>query len=456
MTENMKNKDVTSLVSVVVPIYNVESYLKECVDSILFQTYKNIEVILVDDESPDSCGKMCDDYEKMDTRIKVVHKKNGGLSDARNAGMKVATGDLITFVDSDDYISKDFIEILFEAMLENKSDIAIANMKRTSKRDEKNTSTAWKTSNFKSEDALISMLYGIPFGTSACGKLFKRNLFKGVEFPYGKFSEDLFTIYKTILKSKSVTYVEFDGYFYYYRDEGSIVVSGYKEKHLEALDAVDDIAGAVKGKTQFDNALCVDEKGNVITGDHILYIYGCYMKEYGELMNNTVVTTVMSNFGLYKAFDEQGIGYAKTAVGDKYVYEYMAKNGCRVGGEQSGHIIFSKYASTGDGILTSLKMMEVMLAKKLPMSKLAEPLKIYPQVLENVRVTDKKAAQNDPAVQEAVKVVAEALGDAGRILVRESGTEPLVRVMVEAPDHDTCQKYVSQVVEVIKNKGYAV
>ena len=205
-----------------------------------------------------------------------------------------------------------------------------------------------------------------------------------------------------------------------------------------------------------DRCLCVDEKGNVVTGDHILYIYGCYMKEHGELMNNTVVTTVMSNFGLYKAFDEQGIGYAKTAVGDKYVYEYMAKNGCRIGGEQSGHIIFSKYASTGDGILTSLKMMEVMLAKKLPMSKLAEPLKIYPQVLENVRVTDKKAAQNDPAVQEAVKAVAEALGDTGRILVRESGTEPVVRVMVEAPEHDTCQKYVSQVVEVIKSKGYAV
>ena len=134
----------------------------------------------------------------------------------------------------------------------------------------------------------------------------------------------------------------------------------------------------------------------MITGDHILYIYGCYMKERGKLLTNTVVTTVMSNFGLYKAFDKQGIGYVKTAVGDKYVYEYMVKNGCRIGGEQSGHIIFSKYASTGDGILTSLKMMEVMLAKKVPMSKLAEPLKIYPQVLENVRVTDKKAAQNDP------------------------------------------------------------
>ena len=203
-----------------------------------------------------------------------------------------------------------------------------------------------------------------------------------------------------------------------------------------------------------DRCLCVDEKGNVITGDHILYIYGCYMKERGKLLTNTVVTTVMSNFGLYKAFDEQGIGYAKTAVGDKYVYEYMAKNGCRIGGEQSGHIIFSKYASTGDGILTSLKMMEVMLAKKKPMSELAAPLKIYPQVLENVRVTDKKAAQNDPAVQEAVSKVAEALGDTGRILVRESGTEPVVRVMVEAPDHNTCQKYVDEVVNVICEKGY--
>ena len=145
----------------------------------------------------------------------------------------------------------------------------------------------------------------------------------------------------------------------------------------------------------------------------ILYIYGCYMKERGKLLTNTVVTTVMSNFGLYKALDEKGIGYAKTAVGDKYVYEYMTKNGCRIGGEQSGHIIFSKYASTGDGILTSLKMMEVMLAKKKPMSELAAQLEIYPQVLENVRVTDKKAAQNDPAVQEAVSKVVEALGRYG-------------------------------------------
>ena len=178
-----------------------------------------------------------------------------------------------------------------------------------------------------------------------------------------------------------------------------------------------------------DRCLCVDEKGNVISGDHILYIYGAYMKERGKLLNNTVVTTVMSNFGLYKAFDELGIGYAKTAVGDKYVYEYMTKNSCRIGGEQSGHIIFSKYASTGDGILTSLKMMEVMMAKKKKMSELAEPLKIYPQVLENIRVTDKKAAQQDSDVQAAVKAVAQELGESGRILVRESGTEPLVTVL---------------------------
>ena len=205
-----------------------------------------------------------------------------------------------------------------------------------------------------------------------------------------------------------------------------------------------------------DRCLCVDEKGNVITGDHILYIYGRYMKERGKLVNNTVVTTVMSNFGLYKAFDECGIGYAKTAVGDKYVYEYMTKNGCRIGGEQSGHIIFSKYASTGDGILTSLKMMEVMLARKKKMSELSEGFTVYPQVLKNIRVHNKAEAQNDNDVQAAVKNVAEKLGDSGRILVRESGTEPVIRVMVEAESEETCQKYVDEVIAVIKAKGHAV
>ena len=203
-----------------------------------------------------------------------------------------------------------------------------------------------------------------------------------------------------------------------------------------------------------DRCLCVDEKGQVITGDHILYIYGKYMKDRDKLVNNTVVTTIMSNFGLYKAFDNAGIGYAKTAVGDKYVYEYMVNNNCTIGGEQSGHIIFSKYATTGDGILTSIKMMEVMLARKKKMSELASELVIYPQVLENVRVTDKKRAQSDPDVVAKVEAVANELGVSGRILVRESGTEPVVRVMVEADDKEVCRSFVDDVVAVIKKKGY--
>ena len=227
--------------------------------------------------------------------------------------------------------------------------------------------------------------------------------------------------------------------------------------HIEGLQkfVVDnglDVGFAYDGDA--DRCLCVDEKGNVINGDHILYIYGRYMKERGKLLANTVVTTVMSNFGLYKAFDEIGIGYAKTAVGDKYVYEYMKENGCRLGGEQSGHIIFSKYASTGDGILTSLKIMEVIMAREKTLSELAAPFVVYPQVLKNVRVVDKATVNGDADVQAAVKEVADLLGSDGRILVRESGTEPVIRVMVEAGDIETCQKYVDKVVDVIVAKGY--
>jgi len=230
-------------------------------------------------------------------------------------------------------------------------------------------------------------------------------------------------------------------------DAGSTHIEGLQkfvvEKGLDVGFAYDGDA---------DRCLCVDEKGNVVDGDAILYIYGRYMKEREKLITNTVVTTVMSNFGLYKAFDELEIGYAKTAVGDKYVYEYMQKNGCRLGGEQSGHIIFSKYASTGDGILTSLKMMEVMMAKKMKMSQLTGDLHIYPQVLVNVKVKDKAVTQADKDVQDAVKKVVDALGDTGRILVRESGTEPLIRVMVEAETEEICRKHVDNVVSVIKEK----
>lgn len=202
-----------------------------------------------------------------------------------------------------------------------------------------------------------------------------------------------------------------------------------------------------------DRCIAVDENGNIITGDIIMYICGKYMKQNGQLVNNTIVTTVMSNIGLYKALDEIGISYEKTAVGDKYVCENMMANGYVLGGEDSGHIIFSKHATTGDGILTSLKIMETMLEQKQSLGALAKSIKIYPQLLVNVRVKDKNMALNDKDVLEAVKMAEEALGTNGRILVRPSGTEPLVRVMVEAGTDEECEKYVSLVVEVIKSKG---
>ena len=240
--------------------------------------------------------------------------------------------------------------------------------------------------------------------------------------------------------------------------DGTNINTNAGSTHIEVLQkyVVEnglDVGFAYDGDA--DRCLCVDENGEIISGDHILYALGCYMREQGQLDNNTVVTTVMSNFGLYKALDAAGIGYAKTKVGDKYVYEHMVRNGCRLGGEQSGHIIISKYATTGDGILTSLKVMEVMLAKKKTLSQLCQDLTIYPQVLKNVRVKSKPEAQNDPAVQAAVQAVADKLGDTGRILVRESGTEPVIRVMVEAPTKEACQQYVDEVVDVICAQGHA-
>lgn len=220
-----------------------------------------------------------------------------------------------------------------------------------------------------------------------------------------------------------------------------------KEKKLDVGFAYDGDA---------DRCLAVDENGNEVDGDLILYVCGKYLKEQGRLNNDTIVTTIMSNLGLYKACDKAGIKYEKNAVGDKYVYENMVQNNHCLGGEQSGHIIFSKYATTGDGILTSLLLMEVMLEKKQTLAKLTEEVKIYPQLLKNVRVSDKKTARENAEVIKAVEAVTEALGNDGRILVRESGTEPVIRVMVEASTDELCEKYVNQVVEVMHQQGLIV
>ena len=234
------------------------------------------------------------------------------------------------------------------------------------------------------------------------------------------------------------------------RGAGSTHIDGLRrfvvENHLDVGFAYDGDA---------DRCLAVDENGEVVDGDKIIYIFGCQMKREGRLAGNKVVTTVMSNFGLYKALDEVGVGYEKTAVGDRFVYENMAQNGYCVGGEQSGHIILSKYATTGDGILTSIELMEAMLDSKQTLSRLAAPVAVYPQVLKNVRVSDKAAVRENAHVQQVVQAVGERLGDTGRVLLRESGTEPVIRVMAEAQELRTAEACVNEMIEAIKAEGLA-
>ena len=234
------------------------------------------------------------------------------------------------------------------------------------------------------------------------------------------------------------------------RGAGSTHIDGLRrfvvENHLDVGFAYDGDA---------DRCLAVDENGEVVDGDKIIYIFGCQMKREGRLAGNKVVTTVMSNFGLYKALDEVGVGYEKTAVGDRFVYENMAQNGYCVGGEQSGHIILSKYATTGDGILTSIELMEAMLDSKQTLSRLAAPVAVYPQVLKNVRVSDKAAVRENTHVQQVVQAVGERLGDTGRVLLRESGTEPVIRVMAEAQELRTAEACVNEMIEAIKAEGLA-
>ena len=236
--------------------------------------------------------------------------------------------------------------------------------------------------------------------------------------------------------------------------DGTNINTNCGSTHIESLqqfvkDNQLDVGFAYDGDA--DRCLAVDEHGNLVDGDMIMYICGKYLKERGQLHDDTIVTTVMSNIGLYKACDREGLKYEKTNVGDKYVYENMVTNGHSLGGEQSGHIIFSRHATTGDGILTSLKLMEVILEKKTTLGTLASEVKIYPQLLQNLRVTDKELVLNHPDVIAAEKAVEEALGDDGRILVRASGTEPLLRVMVEAETQELCEKHVAAVIDAMKS-----
>ena len=276
--------------------------------------------------------------------------------------------------------------------------------------------------------------------------------FKGVKVGLDCANGSAWNIAKTVFDALGAT-----TYVIHADPDGKNINEGCGSTHIEDLQAFVkekglDIGFAFDGDA--DRCLCVDEKGNLVDGDQIMYLYARYLKNKDELLENMVVTTIMSNFGLYKAFDELGIEYKKTAVGDKYVYEEMARGGYSLGGEQSGHIIFSKYARTGDGVLTSLLIMQAIIDQKSTLSKLVAPMKIYPQVLKNLRVKDKKAAREDEDVCQIVAAVEERLGEKGRILLRESGTEPVIRVMAEAESKEICEEMVESVVKVIKEKGH--
>jgi len=278
---------------------------------------------------------------------------------------------------------------------------------------------------------------------SSLGKFSCKNMRVGLDCAYGAAWNIARTVFEALGAKVYLIGADPDG-LNINRDVGSTHIEKLREMVFrEQLD----VGFAFDGDA--DRCLCVDEKGNIISGDHILYILGKYMKENDTLKNNTIVTTIMSNFGLYKALDEADIRYTKTKVGDKYVYEDMVQNGFSLGGEQSGHIIVSKYANTGDGVLTSLLMMEVMLAKKQSLNELCRGLTIYPQRMRNIYVTDKKAAQTHPAVCRAIEKASLQLGDSGRVLVRESGTEPVIRVMVEAQSIAECESIVDQLSSVI-------
>ncbi|MBQ2769566.1 MAG: phosphoglucosamine mutase [Clostridia bacterium] len=278
--------------------------------------------------------------------------------------------------------------------------------------------------------------------------------FKGIKIGLDCANGSAWTIAKAVFDALGATTVLIGG-----QPDGTNINQGCGSTHIEKLQALVKAQGLHVGFAydgDADRCLCVDENGEIVDGDKIIYLCAKYLKDRRELLKNTVVTTVMSNFGLYKALERLGVSYKKTAVGDKYVYEKMTQEGYVLGGEQSGHIIFSKYASTGDGVLTSLMVMQAMLDTKKSLSALALPMEVYPQVLKNVRVADKRRAVKDEEVQAAVEKADKRLAGKGRVLLRESGTEPVVRVMVEAEDTALCKECVEEILAVIEKKGYAV
>ncbi|MCM3716088.1 phosphoglucosamine mutase [Halalkalibacter oceani] len=234
---------------------------------------------------------------------------------------------------------------------------------------------------------------------------------------------------------------------------GVNINDGCGSTHPEALSTFVLERGAQIGLAfdgDADRLIAVDEKGQIVDGDKIMFICAKYMKEQGWLKHGTVVSTVMSNLGFYKALEEEGIIAKQTAVGDRYVMEEMRKGGYNLGGEQSGHIIFLDHITTGDGLLSALQLVNIMKMTNKPLSELAAQMQTYPQKLVNIRVSDKHAVSENEAVKAAIDKVEDDMNGEGRVLVRPSGTEPLVRVMVEAQSEELCDRYVDEIATVVK------
>ena len=446
-------------VSIIMPVYNSEKFLKKAVDSVLNQKFEDFELILVDDGSPDASGSICDEFAEKDSRVKVIHKKNGGICSARNAGLKIAKGEYVGFCDNDDLYLPDLIEDNYRLAKENDVDLMrYAKIKRL----EKDDGRVWEI-HAKIQDMFIEKkdfakhYQNIRREDTIWTAFYRREIIE-------KYNRDDFKV--VIDTANGATYQVAEKVFSKLKINYKIVnntpngININKDcgsTHLEMLQkyVVEngyDLGIAYDGDG--DRCLLVDENGEVIDGDKILAIVSNYMKAKGTLKKDTLVATVMSNLGLDIYAKENNLTFKRTKVGDRYVLEEMKKGGYNLGGEQSGHIIFLDYNPTGDGILTSLMFISIMLEKAEKASKLEKIIKIYPQVLVGAKVSNDKKYDfdKDAVIRNTIEAVEKEFEGNGRVLIRASGTEPLVRVMIEGTDQEYITEKAKSIAELIEQR----
>ena len=459
-------------ITVFTPTYNRAYILENLYRSLQRQSFTDFEWLVVDDGSSDVTKALFERWQKEDNPfpIRYCYKENGGKCRAINYGLKLAQGELFFTVDSDDYLTDDALEkvVLWESTLpKDQKFCGIVANRGHSPTETPNTrfeeayldgnleafGRKWEELPLAKRDQIGRTVDHVAGRNRYIGYLISlaTRSYKGKKVGLDCANGSTWMMAKSVFDALGA-----DTFVINNHPDGLNINVDCGSTHIEhlqkyVLDNGLDVGFAFDGDA--DRCLAVDEKGNVVNGDHILYVCAKYMQERGIFGSSKVVTTIMSNMGLYKALDALGIGYEKTAVGDKYVAENMRQNGHLIGGEQSGHIIFGRLANTGDGILTAIKIMEAMCETKQPLSVLASGMKMYPQKLKNVVVTDKDETLNCEEVKAAVKQVEAELGENGRVVLRKSGTEPLLRVMVEATSDDLCEEKVDYIIDAMRKCG---